>query len=146
MLAVVDDKEQVAASQEIDEQPKGPPTRMVAKAKRSHHRFCYQRCIRDIGQLDEPHAVATRSLDLRRDPKSQPGLANSARADQRHQAARTQRQLEFGELAASPHKAVHLGREVAHRTGTPGPRHPTSLIPRAAEGLRQCLIRCLPDG
>ncbi|NKU50567.1 hypothetical protein GS876_15315 [Rhodococcus hoagii] len=74
----------------------------------------------DIGEFDEPHAVGEVPPDRGRDAQSEPGLADTADAGERHETAFGERATNRSEFVAATDETGEIGRESAvtgRRTG-----------------------------
>ena len=80
-----------------------------------------QRRISNLCEVDPPGAAREATLQVRRDPYGQAGLADASRADEADQTSNGQRLPSLGQLPAATHEARRLGGNVAGPA--PGPCH-----------------------
>ena len=85
MLAVVEDDEQLAVADELDERLDHGAARLLHDAEHGRDRLRNQPCIGDRRKLDEPDAVGIFVEHVGRDLQREPRLAETAHPEQREQ-------------------------------------------------------------
>src|SRR5262249_58728554 len=90
------------------------------QGKSGHDGVGHQGRVQDLGELDQPAAVAETAGEVGRNPDRQARLADSARPDQADQAGLGELPPDVGDLAAAADEAGCLGGQVARAPGGPG--------------------------
>jgi len=86
---------------------------LIAQVERGHRGVTHQGGVSNVGQLDQPRAVAEATCEVCRDPDREAGLANSSWPDQADDAGGAELLSNFGKLPASADEARRLSGQVA---------------------------------
>jgi hypothetical protein len=113
MLAVVEHDQHVLGPQEVDEAVLDRSPQLLGDAERGGHGLDQGIGNPDRRQLAEPATIAMRGRDGGRGLQREPGLADTAHAGQRHDAALLQSLDGRSKLAFTAHEAGRLDREVS---------------------------------
>ena len=146
VLGVVEDHQQVAVADRVDQGVEHGPSRLLADLEHGGHGAGHQFGFGHRRQLDQPHPVAGAIQRLGRHLQRQPGLADPARARDRDQPrpARHQRP-QLGQLGGPAHETGRLRRQVVAqrrvvqraqhgRTPRPGPARSPGIPARRDPG------------
>ncbi len=85
MLGIVEDNQQVAVADRVDQGVEHGPPGLLAHMEHAGHGVGHQLRVGQRGQLDQPHTIAGAVEHLRRDPQREPGLTDPARPYDRDQ-------------------------------------------------------------
>lgn len=110
MLAVVEDQEQSAVAQLLDQRVQGRLFGVVVQAERVGRGERDERRVVQAGEVREAHAVRERPLDPGGDPPGQPRLADAAGSGQRDQSCGGQQPPPFGQFVPPVDEAGRLDR------------------------------------
>ena len=113
VLAVVEHDEHPAVGSEAQHDVDGGHARKVGQTQRADHRAGDDVGVGDRREVDVEDPPVELGPDPAREFDGQPGLADSARPGQRHQAVRAQRRAHLGELGGPADER----RELSWKTG-----------------------------
>jgi hypothetical protein len=117
VLAVVQHQQHRPVADVVGNHPDRPSTRLRGEANRVEHRARQRTRIAHRRQLHPPHPTVEVVDRLGGDLQRQPGLSDTARADQRHQPAVTQRRQHRRSVRFPTDQRCQTGRQVvAERT------------------------------
>ena len=155
VLGVVEDHQQVAVADGVDQGVEHGPSRLLADLEHGGHGAGHQFGFGHRRQLDQPHPVAGAIQRLGRHLQRQPGLADPARPGDRDQPrpARHQRP-QLGQLGGPAHETGRLRGQVvaqrrvvqrAQRAEPPGQARPGHLEdPLSAAQVLQPVLTQIP--
>ena len=115
VLAVVEDDEELAVANELDERLDHGAARLLHDAEHGRDRLGNQPCIGDRRKLDEPDAVGKFVEHVGRDLQRQPRLAETAHPEQREQRRFLEQLSHLGLTALAADERRHLLRQVVRR-------------------------------
>ena len=152
MLAVVQQHQQAALADRLDERGEQRPARLAVHAEHAGDGDGDEIGIVQRGEIREPHPVPGPVQQPGRGLQAEPGLARAARAGQRDQPGAAEQAAHLGELGVPADEARHLRREVVpqlrvvqrpqRRERRPAGRRPRTW--KICSGRPRSFSRCRP--